>query len=78
MTDRARLTGKQDVVESEIPGGGKGLPESNEGAKGSSESTANTIVPVVILVNGQRRGDEGGAEEGSDGEDHLPVAARSA
>lgn len=61
------------MIETEVPGGSKGLAVRDERAKGAGHRSAEAVVPVVELVNRERGSNKRGAKERRDRKDHFPV-----
>jgi len=65
-------TREADVVETEVPDGGKGHAESDDGCAGTDYSTGENVVPVVEFIDGKSASDQASTEDGRKEQDHLP------
>lgn len=63
---------KRDVVEAEVPDGGKGHSVGGESEDGTNDGTGKDIVEVVVLVDGKGTSDQDSTEDGGVSSNELP------
>ena len=61
-----------DVVEAEVPNGSIYHAVRDERREGADESASDTVIPVVMAINGVRASDENGAEDWCEDGNQLP------
>jgi len=61
-----------DVVETEVPDGGEGHAEGNDGCAGTDYSAGKDVVPVVEFVDGKSSSDQASTNHGRKEQNHLP------
>jgi hypothetical protein len=61
-----------NVIEAEVPDGGKGHSVGGESEDGTNDGTSEDVVEVVVLVDGESTSNQDSTENGGVGSDELP------
>lgn len=68
--------GKGNVVEAEVPNAGVHHPVGAQSEHGTDDGAGDNVVPVMVLVNSEGTGDQGGTEDGGVECGELPHVRR--